>query len=140
MGRKSASKLGSNTAFAAAITTLSATQGMPSGRRRPGPARLRDVHPPQRPRLVRTGTQLLGELIEEVTNSAGNDVADGDAIDARRSAVCTDLARSPPEHVAAGDLVVQGVEAAILILLSAAVERVLEGTNPVHAFGVAERT
>jgi hypothetical protein len=31
VGRKSASKIGSSTIFAAAITTRSGTQGMPSG-------------------------------------------------------------------------------------------------------------
>ena len=35
-------------------------------------------------------------------------------IDARGSAISTDLAPSPADHVAAGDLVIQGMEAAIL--------------------------
>src|SRR5919109_3801112 len=37
-----------------------------------------------------------------------------------------------------GDLVIEGVEAAIPILLSAAVEHTLESTNPVHALGAAD--
>src|SRR5436305_15327195 len=53
-------------------------------------------------------------------------------------AVSADLAPSPPEHVAAGDLVIQGMEAAILVLLSAAVKHALESTNPIHAHGVAD--
>ena len=102
------------------------------------PARLRDVHPPQRPRPVGSGAQLLGELIEELTHPRGDDVADGDAIDARCAPVGTDLAPSLPEHVAAGDLVIEGMEAAIPVLLSTAVQHALESTNPVHAFGAAD--
>jgi hypothetical protein len=37
-----------------------------------------------------------------------------------------------------GDLVIQGMEAAIPILLSTAVEHALESTNPVHALGAAD--
>src|SRR5215216_1844498 len=37
-----------------------------------------------------------------------------------------------------GDLVIEGMEAAIPILLSAAVEHALESTNPVHALGAAD--
>jgi hypothetical protein len=101
-------------------------------------ARFRDVNPPQRPRPIRPGTQPRGKLIEEVAYPASHDVLDGDPIDPRGSAVGTDLAPSPPEHVAAGDLVTEGVEAAIPILLSTAVEHALESTNPVHALGAAD--
>jgi hypothetical protein len=96
------------------------------------------VNPPQRPRPVTPGAQLLGKLVQEVANPAGHDVVDGHAIDARGSAVGTDLAPRPPEHVAAGDLVIEGMEAAIPILLSAAVKHALESTNPIHAHGVAD--
>jgi hypothetical protein len=101
-------------------------------------ARLRDVNPPQRPRPVGPGAQPRSELVEEIAHPAGHDVVDRHAIDAGRPAVGTDLAPSPPEHVAAGDLVVKGMEAAILVLLSAAVEHALESTNPVHAHGVVD--
>src|SRR6266540_7406810 len=135
---KSASKTGSSTVFAAAITTLSATHGIPSRPQLAWPARLRDVNPSQRPRPVGPGAQPLGEFVEEVAHPGTHDVIDGDPIDAGRPAVCTDLAPSLPEHVAAGDLVIEGVEAAILILLSAAVEHALESTNSVHARGAAD--
>jgi hypothetical protein len=83
------------------------------------PARLRDVRPPQRPRPVGPGPQPRGELIEELAHPRVHDVADGDPVDARGPAVDTDLAPRPPEHVAAGDLVIDGMKAAILVLLSA---------------------
>ncbi len=96
------------------------------------------MNPPQRPRPVRPGTQLHREFVEEVANTAGNDVADGDPIDARRAPVGTDLAPSLPEHIAAGDLVIEGVETAIPVLLGTAVEHALESTNPIHTKGVAD--
>jgi hypothetical protein len=95
------------------------------------------MHSPKRPRPVAAGAQRRGEPIEEIARPGGLDVVDGHAIDARGPAVSTDLAPGPPEHVAAGDLVIEGVEAAIPILLSTAVEHALESTNPVHAFGAA---
>ena len=101
-------------------------------------ARLRDVNPAQRPRPVGPGAQPRGELVEEHAHPRVHDVVDGDPIDARGSAVGTDLAPSPPEHVAAGDLVMEGVEAAILVLLGTAVEHALESTNPVHALGATD--
>ena len=101
-------------------------------------ARLRDVNPAQRPRPVGPGAQPRGELVEEHAHPRVHDVVDGDPIDARGSAVGTDLAPSPPEHVAAGDLVIEGVEAAILVLLGTAVEHALESTNPVHALGATD--
>src|SRR5919198_481750 len=94
--------------------------------------------PPQRPRPVGPGAQLGGELVEKLADRGRRDVVDGDAIDAGGPAVGTDLAPSPPEHVAAGDLVIEGVEAAILVLLGTAVEHALESTNPVHAMGAAD--
>ena len=96
------------------------------------------MHPPQRTRPVGPGAQLRGELVEELAHPRAHHVADGDPIDARGSTVGTDLTPSPPEHVAAGDLVIEGMEAAILVLLSTAVEHTLESTNPVHAPGVAD--
>src|ERR1700739_1027842 len=102
------------------------------------PARLRDTNSPQRLRPVGPGPELRGALFEELAPPELHDAIDGHAIDARSSSVGTDLAPSPPEHVAAGDLVIQGVETTILILLGTAVEHALESTNPVHARGVAD--
>ena len=102
------------------------------------PARLRDMRPPQRPRPVGPGPQLHGELIEELAHPGVHDTADAHTIDARSSSVCTDLTPSLPEHVAAGDLVIDGMEAAILVLLGTAVEHALESTNPVHAQDAAD--
>ncbi|MDQ2759022.1 MAG: hypothetical protein M3Y17_00925, partial [Actinomycetota bacterium] len=96
------------------------------------------MNPPERPRPVGPGAQLLHEPVEEVAHPGAHKIVDGDAIDAQRAAVSPDLAPSPLEHVAAGDLVIEGVETTILILLSTAVEHALESTNPVHAFGVAD--
>jgi hypothetical protein len=96
------------------------------------------MNPPQRPRPVRPGAQLRGKLVEELTHPRGDHFVDGDPINAGRAAVGTDLAPSPPEHVAAGDLVIEGVEAAILVLLGTAVEHALESTNPIHTQGVAD--
>jgi hypothetical protein len=87
------------------------------------------VSPPQRPRTIRSGTQLGGKLIKEVAHPGIHDVADGDPIDARGPAVSTNLAPSPAHDVVAGDLVIQGVETATLVLLGTAVEHALESTN-----------
>lgn len=102
------------------------------------PARLGYMNPPQRPRPIRPGAQPPGEVVEELFDPGAHDIVDGDPIDTGRSPVLTDLALSLFEHVAAGDLVVQSVEAAIPILLSTAVEHALESTNPVHASGAAD--
>jgi hypothetical protein len=96
------------------------------------------MDPPQRPRPVATGTQHAGELVEEVAHPGAHDVIDGYTIDARGPAIGTDLAPRLPEHVAAGDLVEEGVEAAIPILLGTAAEHALESTNTIHARGAAD--
>ena len=96
------------------------------------------MSPSQRPRPVGPGAQPLGEIIEELAHPGPHDVIDGHTIDAGRPAVSTDLAPSLPEHVAAGDLVIEGVEPTIRILLSTAVEHALESTNTVHARGAAD--
>lgn len=49
-----------------------------------------------------------------------------------------ELAPDPQHDVAAGDLVEEGVEAAIPILLGTAVEHALESTNTIHALGTAD--
>ena len=96
------------------------------------------MNPPQRPRPVGPGAQPSGELIKELTHPRGDHVVDGDAIDARRAPVDTDLAPGPAHDVAAGDLVIQSMEAAVPILLGTAVEHALESTNPVHTSGAAD--
>jgi hypothetical protein len=58
-----------------------------------------------------------------------------DIVHRQAYAVVDRTAPSPPEHIAAGDLVIEGMETAILILLSAAVKHALESTNPAHAPG-----
>jgi hypothetical protein len=95
------------------------------------------MNPPQRPRPVCPGLELHGELVEEVAHPGTHDVIDGDPINAERPTVSTDLAPGPPEHVAAGDLVIEGVETTILVLLGAALEHALESTNPIHTSGGA---
>jgi hypothetical protein len=90
---------------------------------------------PQRPRPVSAGAPPAGERFEELAYPGALDLLDGHAIDPTSPAVCTDLAPGPLHDVAAGDLVKEGVEAAIPILFSAAVENALESTNTVHAPG-----
>src|SRR5688572_30794298 len=104
----------------------------------PRPARLGNQNAPQRPRPVPAGTQLRGELVEEVAHPGTLDLLDGHTIDAGRSAVSTDLVPRPAHDVAAGDLVKQSVETAVPILLSTAVEHALESTNAIHAIGAAD--
>ena len=96
------------------------------------------MNTPQRPRPVGIGAQLRGELIEELTHPQGDHVVDGDAINAGRTSVGTDLAPGPANDVAAGDLVIQSVEAAIPVLLGTAVEHALESTNLTHAHGAVD--
>jgi hypothetical protein len=104
----------------------------------PRSARLGDMDPPQRPRPVSAGAQLGGEPVEEVVHPGALDLVDGRAIDAGRPAVSTDLAPSPLQDIAAGDLVKEGMEAAVPILFGTAVKHALESTNTIHALGAAD--
>ena len=103
------------------------------------PARLGDMHPPQRPRTVLARPQLRGEPVEELIDPEALHIIDRYAIDTRCAPVSTDLPPRPAHHVAAGDLVKQGMKTAIPILLSAAVQHASESTNPIHTQGVADR-
>jgi len=96
------------------------------------------MNSPQRPRPIPTGTQLGGEPVEEITNTGSLDRLDGDAINARGSAVSTNLAPGSAHDVAAGDLVKQSMKTTITILLGTAVKHALESTNPVHTKGATD--
>ena len=74
-------------------------------------ARLGNVHPPQRLRPVRPGPHRGGEPVEEVAHPGGLDGVDGHPIDAGSPPVGAHVDPRPPHHVAAGDMVVEGVEA-----------------------------
>jgi hypothetical protein len=102
------------------------------------PARLGDTHPPQRPRTVPARPELHGEFVKELIDPEVFHVIDRYAIDTGGPSVHTNLPPRPVHDVAAGDLVMQGMKTAILILLGTAVEHALESTNPVHAGGVAD--
>ncbi len=100
-----------------------------------------DVHPPQRLGPVRLGLQLGGECIEERSHcgdSPGFDVGDGDAVDAGGALIGRHVDPCPPHHVTAGELVVKGVEPTLRMLLGAAVEHSLEGSNGVQAVGLPD--
>src|SRR6266536_144513 len=107
---------------------------------RPGRARfaLGDVHPPQWLGPIRLGPQLGGERVEELVHPRLLDGVDGQPIDTGSPGVGTDLAPGPDKHVAAGDLVVEGMEASPWILLGTAIQHALESSNPIDAFGVAD--
>lgn len=64
-------------------------------------------------------------------------VVDGHIVDAGHAAVGTNLDPRPRQHVAAGDLVIQGVEPTLGLLLGAAVQHALEGSNRIHTIGVS---
>src|ERR671912_2576521 len=105
--------------------------------KRPGLARLPrlgDVHPPQRRRPVGPGPQLCGELLQEA-RPGRLDLVDGHPIHAGRPSVGAHLLPGPVEDVAAGDLVEQGMEAAMRLLLGTAVQHTLQGTGWVQAIG-----
>jgi len=98
------------------------------------------MNPAQRPRTVLARPQLHRELIEEVTHPGSHDVLNGHAINARSPAVSPNLTPRSAHNVAAGDLVKQSMETAILILLGTTVQHALETTNPVPADGEADRS
>lgn len=107
-------------------------------RERPGLTRLPwfgDVHPPQRSRPVGPVSERLGELVKEGAYSGLLDGLDGHAIDAGSPSVGTHFTPRPPQDVGAADVVIEGVEPALGVLLGAAVEHTLQGSNPVHTFG-----
>jgi hypothetical protein len=107
--------------------------------KRPGLARLPrlgDVHPPQRRRPVAPGPKRCGEVAQEARHPGRLDLVDGHTVHAGRPSVGTDLVPGSPQDVAAGDLVVEGMEATVRLLLGTAVQHTLQGTGPVQAISL----
>jgi len=107
-------------------------------RQRPGAARLSwlgDIDSPQRLRPVGPDPKLRGELLKEGRHPGRLDGVDGHPINARRPSVSTDLVPGPLEDVAAGDLVVEGMETTVRLLLGTAVQHPLQGTGRIQAIG-----
>ena len=107
-------------------------------RQRPGTARLSwlgDIDSPQRLRPVGPSPKLRGELLKEGCHPGRLYGVDGDPIHARRPSVSTDLVPGPPQDVAAGDLVVEGMETTVRLLLGTAVQHPLQGTGRIQAIG-----
>jgi hypothetical protein len=105
---------------------------------RPGLARLArlwDMYPPQRLRPVSPGPKLSGESFEEFLHPGLLDSINADAIDPGSALVGTHVAPRLPHHVAAGDLVKQGVKPTHPILLGTAIKHALEGSNAIPANG-----
>jgi hypothetical protein len=105
---------------------------------RPGGARLArlgNVDPPQRRRPVDPAPERGGEVIEEGYHPGRLNSLDGDPIHAGRPSVGSHLVPGPEQDVAAGDLVEQGMEPAVGLLLGAAIEHALQGTDLVQALG-----
>jgi hypothetical protein len=106
--------------------------------KRPGLARLArlgDVHPPQRRRPVATGPKRCREVTEEGCHPGRLDLINGHAIHAGRPSVGSHLLPGPPPDIAAGNLVVESMEPAVGLLLGAAVQHALQGTDLVQAVG-----
>ena len=106
--------------------------------KRPGLARLArlgDMDSPQRRRPVGPGPERCREVAEEGCHPGRLDVGDGDPIHAGRPSVCSYLVPGPEQDVAAGDLVEQGMEPAMGLLLGTAVQHALQGTGWVQAVG-----
>ena len=98
-------------------------------------ARLGDMYPTQRLRPVSPGPKLGGESFEEFLHPGLLDSVHADAIDPGSALVGTHVAPRLPHHVAAGDLVKQGVKPTHGILLGTAIKHALEGSNAVPANG-----
>jgi hypothetical protein len=94
------------------------------------------VDPPQRRRPVGPSLERCGKIVEEGRHPGRLDVLDGDPIGAGRPSVCSHLVPGPFEDVAAGDLVEQGMEPALRLLLGTAVEHALQRTGCVQAVGL----
>jgi len=104
----------------------------------PGAARLSwlgDEDPPQRRRPVGPGPESCGELLKEGFHPGRLHRVDGHPINARRPSVGTNLVPGPEQDVAAGDLVVEGMETTVRLLLGTAVQHTLQGTGCVQALG-----
>jgi len=82
-----------------------------------------------------------GEGIEERSHCGGFpgcDVGDGDTVDAGSALIGRHVDPGPPHHVTAGELVVEGVEPTLRMLLGAAVEHALEGLDGVQAIDLPD--
>jgi hypothetical protein len=107
-------------------------------RQRSGTTRLPrfwDMDPPQRRRPVRPGPKRCREVAEEGRHPGRLHGVDGHPIGAGRPSVCSHLVPGPAQDVAAGDLVVQGMEPALGLLLGTAVQHALQRTGRVQAIG-----
>ena len=100
--------------------------------------RLRDMHPSQRRWPVGPGPQLNGERVEERAHPGVLDVFDRATVDTGSAPIQSDSDPRRSQHIAAGDLVEQGMEPPAPIGLGTAIEHALKGSNRVHAFGVAD--
>lgn len=107
----------------------------PGGTRLP---RFWNVDPPQWLRTIPARLQLHSQSIEELDHSGLQDIIDGDTVDARSPLVHTDLSPCPPQHVAAGDFVEQGMEPSVRFLLGTSIQHSLESSDTIHTFGAAD--
>jgi hypothetical protein len=101
-------------------------------------ARLGDMDPPQRLRPVGPGGQLSGEFGQEHFHPGLLDGIDRHAVDAGSPPVEPHIAPRPDKDVAAGDLVEEGMEPSLRILLGAAVEHALEGLRGGQTIGLSD--
>lgn len=101
--------------------------------------RLRDVDSPQRGRSIALPLECCGDLREELVDPGLLDGVDRDPVRSRSPSVCTDLAPGPLQDVAAGDVLIQGMEAAVRVLLGTAVKHALQGSRFLHPFGPCNR-
>ena len=104
-------------------------------------ARFGDADPPQGLRAIGLLPKFGGEAVEELAHpfcAPGFDVGDGHAVDAGGTLVGGHVDPRPPHHVAAGELVVEGMEPTLWFLLGTAVKHTLEGSNGVQAIGLSD--
>jgi hypothetical protein len=105
---------------------------------RPGltrPARLGNMHSPQRLGPIPSGPHLGGEFFEERQHPGLLDILNADAVNPGRALVGPHVIPRPPHHIAAGDLVKQSMEPTLRILLGTAIQHALKGSNAVRATG-----
>ena len=95
-------------------------------------ARLGNVHSPQRLRPVRPGPKLPGESIEKGPHRLGApdfDIGDAHAVGPRGALVGGHVNPCSPHHIAAGELVEEGMEPTCPILLGAAIQHALKSSK-----------
>jgi hypothetical protein len=126
--RKSASKTGSSTIFAAASTIPPQDRG---NRQRPLLTRpgLRCQHPPGGHRPVPALPQLAGQSIEQPRNPVLLDLGQGDLVDTRCAVVPAHRDPRATQDITAEDLVAQRVEPPPGIGLGRPVKRMPQGTD-----------